>query len=935
MTVTDAQWKRALELYETFCDVPHPVALAKLDVLGEEPAIVREVTKLLRGIHEPCAAVIQLDPPGMPEPGRYTGTVFGRYEILGLIGRGSTGEVYTGRDRELDRLVALKIMSRDEVYGSAGTQRFVQEAQAASALNHPNIVTVHEVTVMGAVPIIVMELVEGESLRLVCERPMALAKARAVALQIVQAVTFAHSKGTVHRDLKPENVIVRSDGYVKLLDFGLAQRSFLDAESPGSIDAGLPVGTLRYMSPEQCRGEPATTASDVFALGIILYEMFAGRHPFAADSPLDTAHAIVCEEPPSPSRWNRGITSELETLILRMLAKDPDERATCQEAYAGLAVHRARAPRLLAAAVLVCILAAGVTAAFWLSRRHERTVRKADVTGSNLEIVPVAGMPGQERMPSLSGDGKRIAFQFAAAGAQVFHIYVKDSSASNAVELTHDKLPDVRPVFSRDGTMIAFLRRSKQRLRVMVIPAAGGVERQVAEVDDVAPKVQVMTWTPAGTALIVSDGLQGAEPEAALFAIPIAGGPRRQLTFPKKQEIDVMPIVSPDGLRLGFGRTTVHLTGRLWALPLAEALRGQGKGRVQPLTPDAQIMQSWSWMPDGKSILILRENGGRRSVWRQPLSDGLATRVAGLDDQIEQLSVARQGDRLVYSPVASQNVSIWVYPASAGAAGRQLISSDRLDVDVRYAPDGRNIAFSSLRSGEMNLWICSRDGSNPRRMTFFGDGRGWSSGSPNWSPDSEWIAFDAGGGGYRSGIWVVNARGGKPRRLTGSNASDDCLPTWSADGRSVYFSSDRDGTRNIWKVPITGGAAVKVTRTSGFESAASPDGQWLYYTRADNTAGIWRVSLASGEETRVPALDAVDTRCWDRSSKGIFYISDGNPAKLKFFDFETQRVRPIRSMPTQPIPTYRGLSVSPDGRTVLYGHIEEARSNLLLVKNFR
>jgi serine/threonine protein kinase len=270
--------------------------------------------------------------PALPTEPQCAGCAIGRYDVIALIGRGSTGFVYSGRDRELARPVALKFMSPDYASVGSSASRFVREAQAASALNHPNIVTVYEVITWNDSPVIVMELVEGSALRALCGQPMPVRRAIRIGSQIMQALAIAHANGIVHRDLKPENVMVRPDSYVKVLDLGLARQSFLEnGLQNASSTFGLPVGTLRYMSPEQCRGESATSLSDVFAAGIVLFEMLAGRHPFQADSPLDIAHAIAWSDAPPLTRLNPGVPPWLQSLIKRMLAKDAPTRPSAAE----------------------------------------------------------------------------------------------------------------------------------------------------------------------------------------------------------------------------------------------------------------------------------------------------------------------------------------------------------------------------------------------------------------------------------------------------------------------------------------------------------------------------------------------------------------------------------------------------------------------------
>ncbi len=929
--MTDLQWKRALELYEAVWNLPLSAAEAQLTEMSDEPDVVREVTEMLRMATE-AGEVAEAE-----QPTRDASVVIGRYEVLELLGSGSSGEVYAGRDRELGRPVALKFMSQAAGgVGSAGW-RFLREAQAVSALNHPNIVTVHEVIAWDAAPIIVMELVQGKSLRALCSQAMPLETAQQIGLQIMQALAFVHASGIVHRDLKPENVIVRPDGYVKVLDFGLARRPVVDTEFAELASGSSPqVGTLRYMSPEQCRGEPASTASDVFAAGIVLYEMFAGRHPFECDSPLDTARAIATEQAQPPSRFNKDIPASIELLILRMLAKDPAARPSALEAEAVLAVQRTDAAaiskkrRLTGLAALAVVLIMGAAALLWF--RHTAP----EGPGPNLDIIPVAGMPGNERMPAISADGTKVAFEYTSANSPVSHIYLKDLSASSAVALTNDRLPDFNPVFSRDGTKLAFLRRDKLRLRVMVMPATGGRETQVAELSEMALTLSLLTWDAAGKYLIVSKGLGKPEVQVALFAIPVVGGELRQMTFPKMRELDCMAEVSPDGRTLGFARLDPGSVGRIWALPLAASLAAGGETSPWPMTGVQQIV-SWDWSSGGRDLLIARQNGVRTSLWRQPSGGGTAVRVAGLDDQIGHLSVSQAGDHLVYSPHAADNISIWLYPAAASReTPRPVIASDLLDADARYSPDGQKIAFSSLREGDMGLWVCAKDGSGVRKLTFFEEGKGWGAGSASWSPDGRWIAFDAGNRGEHTKIYVIDAHGGKPRRLTGPGPETDAVPTWSPDGRWIYYASDRGGEPTIWKVPVSGGASVQVTHHPGFESTFTPDGQFLYYSAYGSAKpGLWRLSLVSGDDQPVPGLEMVNSRCWEGSRQGIYFALGGSPPMVKFFDFATQKIRLIRTMPVPPISIYRGLSISPDGQSLLYAQTETSRSKVMLVKNFR
>ena len=277
----DEQWREVLRLAEEAAALPLHERKGFLESSGAAPEIVAEALTLAGEF------------TSVSERPSVTGARIGKFEITGTLGRGGMGEVYAARDTELGRKVALKFLTADSAAHSEATRKFLREAQTASALNHPNIVTIHEVVRSGSSTAIVMELVEGESLRQICRAGMPVEKAIDIGRQIARALAAAHAEGIIHRDIKPENIILRPDGCVKVLDFGLARQ-------PGSLQhstATLQAGTLRYMSPEQARSEMLTSATDIFSFGLVLHELLTGQHAFPESTPLETAHAILVKEP--------------------------------------------------------------------------------------------------------------------------------------------------------------------------------------------------------------------------------------------------------------------------------------------------------------------------------------------------------------------------------------------------------------------------------------------------------------------------------------------------------------------------------------------------------------------------------------------------------------------------------------------------------------
>jgi dipeptidyl aminopeptidase/acylaminoacyl peptidase len=230
--------------------------------------------------------------------------------------------------------------------------------------------------------------------------------------------------------------------------------------------------------------------------------------------------------------------------------------------------------------------------------------------------------------------------------------------------------------------------------------------------------------------------------------------------------------------------------------------------------------------------------------------------------------------------------------------------------------------------------MCAKDGSNQRQIVMFEEPGQHAVGSPKWSPDGRWIAFDADLPGKTKAIYLLDVLGGKPKRLTTTTGSADSVPSWSRDGRSIYYSGYRGGRNNIWKLPVDGGPPVQITHDGGFESYESSDGKFLYHTRVGKH-GIWRTSLPAGKDEAVAGLETFTGRCWEGSAKGIYFVSPSKSTTLQFFNFSNQQITRIRELPVAPARTYRGLSVSPDGRSMLYLQLDPALTNVMVVSNFR
>ena len=876
------------------------------------------------------------------------GQTLGHYQITAKLGEGGMGVVFKARDTHLDRFVALKVLPREKVADQDRKRRFVQEAKAASALNHPHIVHIYDIDQAEGTDFIAMEYVEGQTLDTrIGRRGMRLGEALRYAVQIADALAKAHAAGIVHRDLKPTNIMVSADGLVKVLDFGLAKLTepgLSDAAATTTghagekplTEAGVIVGTVAYMSPELAEGKAVDARSDIFSLGSVLYELVTGQQPFQGPSKLSTLSAILKEEPKPPSTITPAIPAELERLINRCLRKDPAKRfqhmddvkvaleELKEESDSGTLAAAGPVARsefrwgwaVGLAAAAVTLAAAGWV---WLTRWQ---VAPAEPP---MAAVPLTSFAGREAYPSFSPDGNQIAFAWSGERDDNFDIYVQVIGSGGPLRRTTDPASDSSPAWSPDGKLIAFLRRlGSGRLAVFVMPPVSGAERKLAEVQSESQTLfwETLTWHPEGAHLAIVDG-------GAVFLLSTETGERRQLTTPPQGAADRNPAFSPDGRQLAFSRGA-GFNNAICVLSVDEGFAPQGEPtELAAGTSSLNFAVFPAWTADGREIVFAAGPVSRQDLWRVPVADpGTPQRLGSVGEGGSQPALSRDGRRLAYSR-ASADTNIYSAEVTDGGITERvpvrLIASSLSEGHPKFSPDGTKIAFESDRSGSPQVWICNADGSNPTQMTFFD---GPVTGTPRWSPDGQQIVFDSRPEG-QSGIFTVGVTGGKPRRLTASPAQDT-MPSWSWDGKRIYFDSTRSLTSEVWRVPGPGAPApvepIQVTRQGGAGPVESPDGKFVYYARA---LSLWRIPIEGGEETRV--LDSlVSSFGFEVTAKGIYFIPRAE-AVVRFLDFRSKTIRTVTNL-EQP---WGDLTVSPDGRTILFSKTDTRTSDILLVEKFR
>jgi len=876
------------------------------------------------------------------------------YRVKEKLGEGGMGVVYKAEDLKLKRLVALKFLPEEASKNRQALERFVREAQAASSLNHPNICTVHEIDEADGRHFIAMELLEGLTLRDTIQgRPLPFEQLLELGAQIADALDAAHRKGIVHRDLKPANVFVTERGQAKLLDFGLAKLT-IEPHPAASLDAltaswllskpGTVAGTVGYMSPEQVRADVLDGRTDIFSLGAVLYEMATGRLAFSGNTTGVVQEAILNRTPEWPTDLDPQTAPRLEEIVYRALEKDRElryqtaadlrsdlkrllrDRSTVggisahhssqRSSAIGISTSRQRHVRRGALAVLAAALVAATGLALYTLRSGPREPAP--------RLVPFTSLPGLKRQPAFSPEGNQIAFTWNGDQGEQYSIYVKLIEAGSPLRLTESPGVDASPAWSPDGRHVAFRRQAPTGSGYYVIPALGGQERRLAPSFSVPSQWgRSLDWSPDGRSLAVVDR-PSANARLNLLLIPVGAGETRSL-LQRPPAFLQNPVFSPDGSALAFVAGPGFLSQDIHVVPAAG-------GEPRQVTSEKQNIAGLAWSVDGRDILFSSNRGGLFALWRIPASGGQPQLVTAPGEDSYAPAVSQRGRRLAYVRM-KVDWNVWRVPRPAGGAEAtppvKLIASTREDWQPEYSPDGRKIAFISIRSGSQEVWVCDSDGSGPVQVTAF---RGPPTGTPRWSPDGRRLVLDSRAAG-QADVYMVDADGGAPLALT-TEPSEDVIPSWSRDGRWVYFSSDRGGRERIWKVPAEGGPAVAITEDGGRAAVESADRRWLYYWKA---GAVWRRPLGGGAEERV--LEHRRWGNWVLSNEGIYVLIDADTAgpAIGFFSFAGRRLERLRALEKWPqLDDYPpAFDVSPDGLWMLYGRVDQVDNDIILVEDFR
>ncbi len=848
------------------------------------------------------------------------------------------GVVFEAEDTRLGRKVALKFLPETEAeINDDAVSRFRREARAAATLNHSNICAIYDIGDNQGRPFIVMELLEGETLKeRLSRKRLKIEELIDIALQIASGLDAAHSHGILHRDLKPSNIFLTASGQIKILDFGLAK--ILRAQEADTVTeltrTGTPLGTVHYMSPEQALGKPVDQRTDLFSFGTLLYQLTTGVLPFEGQTPGAVADAILHQTPQAMSHHRRDIPSELERIVGKLLEKDPEDRYQTAKGVAADLRHLVSSSgpdpksRLLMRVAMAATLVAVALAIVFGLWRLEVPEGSASMTDT-MRTVAVTGYEGTETDPALSPDGSRLAFVWFTDGGDTPQIYVRQIDSGSQIQLSQGW----SPCWSPDGTQIAFLRANRDdRLDLCVIPALGGAARRLfsTEFRALAPYPDVwkvsMDWSSDGKTLAFSAGLNGESMK--ILALKLATLELKDVLSPPKDFFDFRPRFSPDGTSLAFIRGG-GFYNELYSVSL-------NSGDVSQLTADRATVRDSDWTKDGDLLFSSTRDGSGR-IWKLHPSEHIPHLVTAGEDAG---AISVSGNLLAYEKFV-RVASLYQVSVDPTKPPERVRYSTIHDFYASYSPDGNRIAFDSRRSGNVEIWTANPDGSEALQLTFFGSHGGTGhthAGTPRWSPDGKWIAFDCegceGADQEMADIYVIAPDGGKPRRLT-SDPGDDVLASWSRDGRFIYFASERTGRAETWKLPFAGGESIQVTKQGGGRPAESFDGKTVFYNKDGGVGVIWKVSASGGAESLVfdHPLRWSD---WCITRQGILYVEDEDDgASLRLFDPSTGIESKLRSLPSDSSTLGWVMpSVSPDGTTVLLQKWG-ATSDIFLVENYK
>lgn len=912
-------------------------------------------------------------------------TSLGPYEIRASLGQGGGGEVYRAWDPRLERDVALKILHEQFEHDPERVRRFVAEARAASALNHPNIVTVFDAAVEGGTPYIVSELIDGRPLRDEVGRgPMALKRLLDLAAQIADGLAAAHDAGITHRDLKPENIMVTRTGRVKIVDFGLARAGGFQtvASRPSADDfetqteAGLLSGTVPYMSPEQARGLPTDFHTDQFSVGLILYEMVTGRRAFRRNTSAETLDAIINEEAPPVPTLDARVPVLLRWIIERCLAKDPGDRyGATADLHRDLRTLRDRlgeavtaetgaAPSKMSWWRLALIGAAGVGLVAAGTLLSGRIGGSAAPDMAGLTFKPLAIESAYEGFPAFSPKGETIAYAAEVNGT--LQIFTRGLSSSESAQVTRQQHDCRHPFWSPDGQRIYYVSLAKDKEGIWSVGATGGTPQVVvlnATRAAISPDNRTLAFLRdearvdiVGTASLWLSTPDGVAPWSFKT---VEAAARRHGALGGQHFIEGALSFSPDGKKLGVCVVSSPRAESLWQFWIVTLPEGREYRRLESWSNTAAArISNFTWLPDSRHAVLgitsFLTPGSH--LWMADLDRDRAWPLTRGPDSQSYPSASAGGDQIVFAD-ESPDYDLVEISLDGAKTARPVPGTTRNESDPEFSPNGQQLAFVTDRSGQDEIWLRTREGQLSELVTQaeFGADRTLMLSSPTFSPDGQTIAYLRNGYKPREPlrIWTsTTARGPAAPLLSFAHKALQGAPTWSPpNGEWIAYAEWRNDNWELVKVRLGTAEDRQVLRSDGVANATprwSPKGDWITW---ETEQGFMLVSPDGKQERSLspegpgdqPFLNAPSSddpwlvHTWSPDGSAVIGIKETSKRRLSLVSHAlTGKVRVLADLGSSPPVNnpVRGISVSPDGRTVMTS-IVRLRGDLWLLEGLQ
>jgi eukaryotic-like serine/threonine-protein kinase len=874
------RWQKIKELYDAALKCPPDERTQFLDENCNGDTELRGEVESLLAASESAPSF--LEKPAVGEVASFivkqklaVGQKLNHYQIIKRLGIGGMGEVYLAEDEKLHRLSVLKILSAELDLDSQYLRRFILEARAASALNHPNIITIYEIGESGGTNFIAMEYVEGVSLRrFIEEQQLNLDEAFDIAIQTASALAAAHGAGIIHRDIKPENIMVRPDGLVKVLDFGIAKQVnaaqrqneiHSEATTQTKITApGLVMGTAAYMSPEQARGKTCDARTDIWSLGIVLYEMITGHVPFSGDTNSDTIASILKSEPEPLSVHVPHVPRALERIVKKALGKDCEERYqvvkdllldlkylqgelgsdgekvsinTSAIPFKGAKTQvetpqvtetiRRKTHWLWFVAPALVLLASAAVWYFWKSARKPDVNYSASLTSTQITSWKSELSELDASRARFSPKGGMLAYTASKNGSNA--IWLKQIGGGEAFTRRQDDAKEKSPLFSPDSEQIAYLSERGGRRGIWIAPSFGGAPVLLVALESISQSL--VHWSKDGAKIYF-------ELKQNLYAVDIASKQITKLTnFDEARPMERDFSLSPDEKRIVYA-DRVDGQKDLWT---ADA-NGENPTR---LTNDAADDSNPIWYKDGERVIYNSDRNGIKQICLAFLDGSPPVQLTFSDSDSNVSDISADGTKILYTTTKDES-DLWSVNLASGKEF-QVTSDIGVEFWQSVAANGEAIAYQAWRQSSLGdklshclLFSQKLDG-DKRQVQLADDGFGI-----RWSPDGNHLAFMREASGNYS-LWKTSAAGGDAHSLTAGGVTFGGYSTlpynrqetqdfqWSPDSRSLIYAAYRSGVSNIWQTTADGAGEKQLTNNEDknllfFNPLFSPDGSRIVWS---------------------------------------------------------------------------------------------------------